>query len=169
MKHGIRELDRITPEGDIGYIQGKAKRGCKAEFESACEVQSMLCQYTYHLIGLGNAFRDIARLYGKFEGSSWRSYRGVCGAELKALTEQLNSINPYDTDAILKIERAVEALAETLKVDTSVVDAKREARNAKARERRKAKRVKLDAEFKANLDSITHADVVAFRVLKGGA
>jgi Glu-tRNA(Gln) amidotransferase subunit E-like FAD-binding protein len=118
MRHAKRfkQLNDLSPNRDIGYITGKAKRGCKAELMSAKELQGLLRDYTYHLIGLGNTFCDIARTYGVFHGSNWRSYRGVVGAQLKALAEQLNSMDPYDTDSILKIERAIEALAESLKV-----------------------------------------------------
>lgn len=118
MKRGIRELDRMQPDHDIGYINHyKPKYGCKRELDSAKELHTYLCEYTYHLIGLGNAFRDIARLYGKFHGSNWRNYRGVVGADLKALAEQLNSMDPYDVDAVLNIERAIEALALKLAKD----------------------------------------------------
>jgi hypothetical protein len=38
----------------------------------------------------------------------------VRGEALKALAEKLNSMDPYDADSILEVERAIEALAETL-------------------------------------------------------
>lgn len=117
MKHNkaFKQLNKLSPGCDIGYITGRAAKGKAKELKSAKELHALLCDYTHHLIGLGNTFRDIARLKGKFEGSSWRTYQGVIGTELKALAEQLNSMNPYDVDSILKIERAIEALAETLK------------------------------------------------------
>lgn len=117
MKHNrhFKQLNELSPGRDIGYITGRAKKGKASEFRSAKELQALLCDYTHHLIGLGNTFRDIARLKGEFHGSAWRSYQGVSGADLKAIASQLNSINPYDVDAILKLERAIEALAETLK------------------------------------------------------
>lgn len=116
MRHAkyFKQLNELSPGRDIGYIEGKAKRNCAAELASAKELQALLRDYTYHLIGLGNTFRDIARLYGKFDGSNWRYYRGVRGEALKAIAEQLNGMNPYDVDSILKLERAIEALAETL-------------------------------------------------------
>lgn len=117
MKHNkyFRQLNELSPGRDVGYIEGKAKRGSKAELASCKELHALLRDYTYHLIGLGNTFRDIARIHGKFHGSQWRTYRGVVGAELKQLAEKLNSMDPYDVDAILEIERAIESLAETFK------------------------------------------------------
>lgn len=122
MKHSKRfkQLNDLSPGRDIGYINGKAKRGKAAELKSAKQLQALLRDYTYHLIGLGNTFRDIAGTHGVFHGSNWRSYQGVVGADLKALADQLNTMNPYDTDSILKIERAIEALAETLKTKGGV-------------------------------------------------
>lgn len=116
MKHHKRfkQLNELSPNRDIGYITGKAKRGKARELKSAKQLQALLRDYTYHLIGLGNTFRDIARTHGVFHGSNWRSYQGVVGTELKALADQLNAMNPYDTDSILRIERAIEALAESL-------------------------------------------------------
>jgi hypothetical protein len=43
---------------------------------------------------------------------------------------------------------------------------KKQERYERAKIRRAEKRVKLDAEFKQNLDSITHADILAFRMSK---
>jgi len=108
-------LNELSPARDIGYIDGKARKGKTAELNSAKELHALLRDYTYHLIGLGNTFRDIARLKGQFHGSNWRVYQGVSGTKLKALAEKLNSIDPYDVDSILEIERKIEALAETLK------------------------------------------------------
>jgi hypothetical protein len=73
MKHDKRfkQLNDLSPNRDIGYITAKPKRGAKAELDSAKELQGLLRDYTYHLIGLGNTFRDIARTYGKFHGSNW--------------------------------------------------------------------------------------------------
>jgi hypothetical protein len=104
----------LSPGRDIGYITGRAQPGKGAELASAKELQALLRDYTYHLIDLGNTFRDIASTYGKFHGSNWRTYRGVRGEALKALAEQLNSMNPYDVDSVLEVERAIEAFAETL-------------------------------------------------------
>lgn len=116
MRHHKRfkQLNGMNPKRDIGYINGKARKGCAAELKSAKQLQGLLRDYTYHLIGLGNTFRDIARVHGKFNGSMWRTYQGVCGAKLKELADQLNSIDPYDVDAILKIEKAIESLSQTL-------------------------------------------------------
>lgn len=121
MNHPKRfsQLNSLSPGRDIGYIEGKAKRNCGAELRSAKELHSLLRDYTYHLIGLGNTFRDIARTYGEFNGSNWRSYRGVIGENMKQLANQLNAMDPYDVDAILVIERAIETLAETLKVGSA--------------------------------------------------
>jgi len=117
MKHSKRfkQLNRLSPGYDIGYIKGPAAKGKASELKSAKELQALLRDYTYHLIGLGNTFRDIARTHGVFNGSNWRTYRGVCGPKLAELANQLNSMNPYDVDSILKIETAIEVLAETLK------------------------------------------------------
>lgn len=118
MRHhkAFKQLNELSPGRDIGYITGRARRGKASELRSAKELQALLRDYTYHLIGLGNTFRDIARLKGTFHGSNWRTYQGVVGAELKAIADQLNTTNPYDVGAILNLERAIEALAETLKV-----------------------------------------------------
>jgi hypothetical protein len=124
MRHSKQfpQLNKLSPGRDVGYIEKRrALPGVAAELKSACEMQALLRDYTYHLIGLGNTFRDIARYHGKFHGSAWRSYRGVCGAKLKALMEQTNSMQPYDVDSILSLERAIEALAETLMVPSKVV------------------------------------------------
>lgn len=117
MKHdrAFKQLNTLSPKRDIGYITGRAAKGKTPELNSAKELHALLRDYTYHLIGLGNTFRDIARLKGKFHGSNWRNYQGVTGDELKEIANQLNSTNPYDVDAIIKLERAIEALAETLK------------------------------------------------------
>lgn len=110
----FKDLNSISPKRNIGYIEGKAKPGCKAQLDSAKELQALLRDYTYHVIGLGNSFRRIASLYGKFDGTYWRTYKGMASKELQSLADQLNSMSPYDIDAILKIENALEALAEKL-------------------------------------------------------
>lgn len=116
MRHAkyFKQLNELSPERDIGYINSKPKRGAKAELSSAKELHALLRDYSYHLIGLGNTFRSIAALYGKFDGSYWRYYRGVRGEKLKAIANQLNAMDPYDVDAIIELERAIEALAQTL-------------------------------------------------------
>jgi Glu-tRNA(Gln) amidotransferase subunit E-like FAD-binding protein len=118
MKHNkaFKQLNDLSPGTDIGYIIGKAKRGKAAELRSAKELHGLLRDYSYHLIGLGNTFRDIARLKGEFHGSNWRYYQGVTGEELKAIANKLNAMDPYDSSAIVALENEIEALAETLKV-----------------------------------------------------
>jgi hypothetical protein len=110
----FKQLNNLSPNRDIGYIEGRAKSGKSLELKSAKRVHALLRDYTYHLIGLGNTFRDIARIHGEFDGSAWRSYQGVLGTELKSLAEKLNHMDPYDVDAILDIERAIEKLADTM-------------------------------------------------------
>lgn len=116
MRHHKRfkQLNDLSPGRDIGYIKGRARKGKARELASAKQLQALLRDYTYHLIGLGNTFRDIASTHGKFHGSNWRTYQGVVGEQLKMLAERLNSMDPYDVNAILDIERAIEAWAETL-------------------------------------------------------
>lgn len=117
MKHSkaFKKLNELSPRSDIGYIAGTAIKGKAAELKSCKELQGLLRDYSFHLIGLGNTFRDIARLKGEFHGSNWRNYQGVNGKELQALAGTLNSMNPYDVDSIIELEKAIEALAETFK------------------------------------------------------
>lgn len=111
----FKQLNELSPQRDIGYITGRAKSGCSSELKSAKELHSLLRDYTYHLIGLGNTFRDIARTFGEFHGSNWRTYRGMPTERLKAIASKLNKMDPYDTNSIIAIERELEALAESLK------------------------------------------------------
>ena len=90
---------------------GSAKRGCKAERDQALELHETLRNYTYHLIGLGNCFRRIARDFSGRDGSNWRYNRHLSTDRLKALADRLYSMDPYDTQAIFEVEKELEVIA----------------------------------------------------------
>lgn len=117
MKHSkyFKQLNELDPKKDIGYIKGKAKVNCKSELDSCKQLHNLLRDYTYHLIGLSNTFRDIARVFGKHTGDNWRIYSGMSTTRLQDIANQLNSISPYDVDSILKLEVELETIAESLK------------------------------------------------------
>lgn len=66
------------------------------------------------------------------------------------------------------IKELIDAQAHQDRVNAEQAEAKRQQYNRRARERRARLRAQKDAEFKANLDSITMADVIQFRSRKAG-
>lgn len=115
MKHDKRfkTLERMSPGHDVGYIQGKAKRGKTKDLKSCVELQGLLRDYTYNLIGLVNEFHNIARTYGEFHGSNWRTYKGT-SALLQPIANKLNTTSATDFQSILDLEREIEAIAAKL-------------------------------------------------------
>lgn len=69
----------------------------------------------------------------------------------------------YSLSKSLTLAELEENILETLNEREYLETEKRERRNAKARERAAAKRAQKDAEFKANLDSITYEDIQKHR------
>lgn len=75
------------------------------------ELHNLLRTYTYRLIGLGNAFRRIARDFSALDGSNWKNNRHVA-SEVAELAKQLYKCDPMDVYRILNIENKLLTLIE---------------------------------------------------------
>ena len=76
---------------------------------------------------------------------------------------------PKGLQCYASLEEVILASEEYLCEQIGEQEIKRQEKYARAKQRKAEKQALLDAEFKANLDSITYADVIAFRATKGGA